>query len=84
MRLVDPSTPTLVLTADGKLFFPVIDPPYFLFFLFKEGKNLVRFVLNIFTDKRFLNGKSKIDDRKILKESSIYVIDNVFKNKFAH
>lgn len=41
-------------------------------------------MLNIFTDKRFLNGKSKIDDRKILKESSIYVIDNVFKNKFAH
>ena len=40
MRLVDPSTPTLVLTADGKLFFPVIDPPYFFLFsfLFEEGK----------------------------------------------
>lgn len=44
MRLLRPfNTDTCVLTADGKLFSPVIDPPFFFFFSERE-KNLVRFV----------------------------------------
>lgn len=69
MRLLRPfNTDTCVLTADGKLFSPVIDPPFFFFFQRGKKSRTIR----VAPENRYipdcdqwagvLNGKSKIDD----------------------
>lgn len=68
MRLLRPfNTDTCVLTADGKLFSPVIDPPFFFFF--QRGKKISydscragECIPDCDQWAGVLNGKSKIDD----------------------